>query len=244
MTATLRPPPDAVARSDFEARLKDYTKALGYYLAQPPRAVQRILFVDNSNGGIAQLEATAAAIDHDKCVEFISFDDNRHPPALGKAYGEFKLIDRGLDLSETVDADDWVWKVTGRLALTNLDRLQRLVAGREYDIVCDLHNIPWVGSGRLRGNRSMDLRTFAFRRSAYDSLYRGAWDRTERFDAYGMYDITMQARRTLNILPRFPRQPLFDGISGRHLQNYASLSGRTKSAIRDALRRVAPFIWL
>lgn len=244
MTATLRPPAAAVRRADHEARLRDYLSALAFYLDRPAETADRILFVDNSCGGVEPIVELAREKPHDKLVEIVSFEGNDHPVSRGKAYGEFKLIDHGLAASSLLTDDDWIWKVTGRLKHLNLDELARRVSGKGYDIVCDLHNFPIVGSGRLRGNRYMDLRTFGTRRAAYDAVYRGAWQSAAVFDAFTMFSITRAAEGRARILPRFPVEPMLEGISGRHLRDYSSPALRWKAAVRGSLRRVAPAVWI
>lgn len=169
------------------------------------------MFVDNSRGGIESIEPVARRIPHDKLVEIISFAGNDHPVSRGKAYGEFKLIDHGLELSSTVDGSDMIWKITGRLRLLNIRQLHRALPDQPLDLVCDLHNVPLIGTDRLHRNRYMDLRVFGVRRDAYELAYRGAWERVEGFDAFAMYDLSMQARRHLRVLPRFPRDRGFRG---------------------------------
>jgi hypothetical protein len=244
LTATLKPPAAAVARSNHEERLNDYLGALEFYLHDPDSPYDRILFVDNSMGGVGSIEAAARRTPHNKLVEIISFAGNDHPVSRGKAYGEFKLIDRGLDLSSTVHGSDMIWKATGRLRALNIRQLHRALPRQPLDLVCDLHNVPLVGTNWLHRNRYMDLRVFAVRRDAYDVMYRGAWERIEAFDAFAMYELSMQARRHLRVLPRFPCEPRLQGISGRHLRDYDAWPGRMKSAVRGTLRRVLPFLWL
>jgi len=244
LTATLKPPAAAVARSDHQERLHDYIAALHFYLGDRATVYDRILFVDNSRGGIGPIEDAVRRTPHDKLVEIISFAGNDHPVSLGKAYGEFRLIDRGLALSAIVGSSDWIWKITGRLRLLNIRKLRGALPGGPLDLVCDLHNFPLIGSNRLHRNRYMDLRVFAARRDAYDAAYRGAWQRIAGFDSFAMYELSMQARRHLRVLPRFPREPRIQGVSGRHLRDYDAWQGRLKSGVRDTLRRAAPSLWL
>jgi hypothetical protein len=108
-----------------------------------------------------------------------------------------------------------------------------------------LHNVPWVGSGQWRNYHNMDLRVFAFRVRAYDAILRDLWrTREEGFDAEFMYHRMRQAHQNLSIIPRFPLQAKLQGISGRHLRDYRSNSQRTKDAVRGALRRITPWLWL
>jgi len=244
LTATLTPPPAAVSRSDPKARLEDYLAALRHYLALRRNVVDRILFVDNSASDLAPLEAMVREVPHDKRVELMTFAGNDHSPSLGKAYGEFRLIDHGLAHTTLFAADDIVWKSTGRLQIANLPEIASRVT-RPFDLLCDLHNVPFVGSGHWRDNRYMDLRAFAFRRRAYDDLFRGAWrDHPEDFDGTYLFDRVIDARRTHRVIPRFPIQIVLRGISGRHQREYSSGSQYAKDKVRGTIRRVAPWLWL
>jgi len=243
MTATLSPPAEAVARFDRGQRLLDYLSALEFYLALPCEVVDRIVFVDNSNGDLQPLIERTRAVRHDKLVELISFAGNDHPPALGKAYGEFKLIDHALSTTTLFTEDERFWKVTGRLRLVNLVGLSTVT--RAFDLMCDLHNMPLIGSGRLLGNRYMDLRAFAIQKRAYDALFRGAWTgNPSGLDAAWFFERVVRAPPELRVIPRFPRQPWFEGISGRHQRSYLSSRQLLKDGIRNVVRRLAPGVWL
>lgn len=245
MSATLTPPSNAVARADPQDRLRDYVEAMRYYLSLSESVIDRILFIDNSASDLTPLYQLASEVPHTKDVELISFAGNDHPYQYGKAYGEFKLMDFGLEKSTLFSPKDVVWKTTGRLKFLNLSEIRSSCAGLSFDILCDLHNVPWVGSGKWRNCQNMDLRVFAFRMSAYDSLLRGLWqDREKGFDAEFFYHWMLDNRTTFRVIPRFPLQPRLQGISGRHQRDYQSSLQRTKDTIRGLSRIVTPWLWL
>ncbi|MCM8595406.1 hypothetical protein [Accumulibacter sp.] len=245
MTATLVPPAGAVARNDPEERLKDYLDALDFYLSLPRDVVDRILFVDNSNADLNPLLSFVSAREHDKDVELISFAGNDHPVQRGKAYGEFRLMDFGLAQTSLFAPDDLIWKTTGRLRFLNLAEMSRQCSGMEFDILCDLRNVPWVNARKWRDHENMDLRVFAFRRRAYDAVFRGLWqDHEEGFDANFLFHRVRESFPGLRIIHRFPVQPVLQGISGRHLHDYLSPQQQSKDAIRRFLRMAAPWLWL
>ena len=245
MSATLAPPVAAVARADPGDRLNDYLDALRFYLSLPNTAVDRILFVDNTHGDLSPLVRLAQEFPHDKEVEFIGFEGNDHPYQRGKAYGEFKLIDFGLAHTTLFGPDDTVWKTTGRLKFLNLPEMSQRCKNLDFDILCDLHNIPWVGSGNWRTRHNMDLRVFAFRKKAYDTVFRNRWRAHESgFDAGFMYHLVLQKHGGVRVVPRFPVQAQLQGISGRHQRDYRSHSQSLKDAVRGATRQIAPWLWL
>lgn len=245
MTATLLPPVAAVSRFDPTDRLNDYLDALRYYLSLPDSAIDRILFVDNSASDVTPLAELARSLVHGKDVELISFQGNDHPFQRGKAYGEFRLMDYGLANTTLFTPDDLIWKTTGRLKFLNLTQMTERCKKLSFDVLCDLHNVPWVGSGQWRDYHNMDLRVFAFRRRAYDALLRDLWQTHEvGFDAGFMYNHMRQKQPNLRIIPRFPLQAQLQGISGRHQRDYRSRSQRAKDTVRGAARNVIPWLWL
>lgn len=245
MSATLVPPIAAVARADPTDRLNDYLDALRYYLDLPNTVIDRILFVDNSDSDLTPLADLVSQFPHDKDVELISFEGNDHPYQRGKAYGEFKLMDYGLAKTTLFGPDDIVWKITGRLKFLNLSEMTRYCQNLTFDLICDLHNVPWVGSGKWRNYHNMDLRVFAFRMHAYDLILRDQWRAHESgFDAEFMYYLMRKEYQNLCILPRFPLQVQLQGISGRHQRDYQSGSQRLKNAVRSVARRITPWLWL
>ena len=245
MSATLAPPVAAVSRADPADRLGDYLEAMRYYLLLPNTVIDRILFVDNSHSDLTPMVELVRHLQHDKDVELISFEGNDHPHQRGKAYGEFKLMDYGLANTTLFGPEDIVWKTTGRLKFLNLIEMTDCCRKLHFDVLCDLHNVPWVGSGRWRNFHNMDLRVFAFRVRAYDAILRDLWrTREEGFDAEFMYHRMRQTHQNLSVIPRFPLQAKLQGISGRHLRDYRSNSQRKKDAVRGALRRITPWLWL
>lgn len=245
MSATLVPPTAAVARADPADRLNDYLDALRHYLSLPTASIDRILFIDNSASDLTPLVELVKTFPHDKEVELISFQGNDHPYQRGKAYGEFKLMDYGLAHSTLFGPDDIIWKTTGRLKFLNLPAMTERCQALSFDVLCDLHNVPWVGSGKWRNYQTMDLRVFAFRRRAYDALIRDLWRPHESgFDSDFMYHHMRQNRRGFCIIPRFPLQAQLQGISGRHQRDYRSGAQRVKDNLRGTLRTIAPWLWL
>ena len=94
LTATVSPPAAAVARSDPNVRVRDYSKALDFYLSLPSSQFDRIVLADNSASDLTPIFASLSNLCSDKAIELLSFQANDHSPAMGKAYGEFRLLDR------------------------------------------------------------------------------------------------------------------------------------------------------
>lgn len=244
LTATIAPPHSAVARNDPRLRLQDYLASLEFYLTLSSGIVDRILFVDNSGSDITPVEEFVRKRVTDKVVELISFEGNDHSVSFGKAYGEFKLLDFGLNHTSLLSANDHFWKVTGRLKVLNLAAMVKATT-THYDVLCDLHNFPFVGTGKVFDNHWMDLRVFSCTQSAFKKLFSGKYEELgPRINQDVLYDIVMDARSYMNILPRFLEQPVIAGVSGRHDRSYHSGMQRMKTVVRAGFRKTIPFVWV
>jgi hypothetical protein len=244
MTATLTPPPSAIARADPALRLRDYSEALSFYLTLPTERFDRIIFADNSDTDLIPLLELAERENRDKHVELLSFQANDHDPKLGKAYGEFRIIDTALAASTCLSPDDHVWKTTGRLRCLNIDDLD-LASSADDCFVCDLYNLPFVRSGRWDDRGRMELRLFRFQPYAYDRWIRHTKrNGPQTFDESYLFGVMMAARKHSTMLPRFPIQPTIAGVSGRTERDYLSSSQRLKDSIRNLSRRLTPWLWL
>ena len=244
LTATIAPPQAAVTRNDPQVRLRDYLDSLEFYVSMPTAVVDRILFVDNSGSDLTPIEQFVRARAADKVIELISFEGNDHAVSYGKAYGEFKLMDFGIKHTSLLTESDHFWKVTGRLRVLNLADVISAVT-THYDVLCDLHNFPLVGTGKLFGNHWMDLRLFSCTQKAYKKLFAGRHKEFgPRMNQDVLYDVVMEARSHMNILPRFVEQPVISGASGRHDRDYHTGLQRMKTVIRSGVRKCFPFIWV
>lgn len=101
LTATITPPDNVpnLKRSDPLIRRKDYLEALRHYLTLPNEVVDRIVFIENSQSDLSDLKELAERLGNNKHVEFISFNGLDYPPHYGRAYGEFKMLDFGVQNS-------------------------------------------------------------------------------------------------------------------------------------------------
>ena len=250
MTATITPPRNVplLSRGDPRLRLEDYRQALRFYMAMPNHFVDGILFIDNSNADLSDLQRMVDAEANGKRVELISFDGNDHPPEFGKGYGEFKLLDFGLARSELVRrrAECLLWKVTGRLRVLNLAALIESTP-RACSIYCDLRSVPIIGNS-MGGNRWMDLRVFSCTLAGYDRFMRDAYPRLKRGECrspeFYFFDKLVRYVRSGDVVPRFRVQPNIAGFGGHRNVDYQRGSYRAKNVVRAIGRKVAPWLWL
>jgi len=247
LTATITPPSGvpALARTDPAERLEDYRRALAFYLSLPGFAVDRIVFAENSSTDLSALEELMDGQGHGKQVELVSFYGLDYPVEQGRAVGEIRLIETALSRSGLLGAlgeSEAFWKVTGRLRVTNM---QRLVASAPPGaaLYADFRRVPrpWV-----------DLRALACTRSGFCELL---WPRVDGMsqaaaEAAGcsapeewLYGELAPRRAALGVVPRLRVEPRMEGYSGFG-EDLARPSRRVWSTLRGGARRLLPGLWL
>ncbi|MEO6054780.1 MAG: hypothetical protein ABIP97_12280 [Chthoniobacterales bacterium] len=113
-----------IQRVDPEERLKDYRAALTFWLQLPDSRITHLIFIDNSDYPLAELEAHAAQQNAfgRKC-EFISLPAMPLPPDLHYGYLEFRILDEGFSKSKIYGETPYFMKVTGRYRFPAITRL-------------------------------------------------------------------------------------------------------------------------
>jgi hypothetical protein len=175
-------------------------------------------------------------------VEFVSFPGLDHPPAYGRAYGEFKLVDHVMSNSRLIrerPASAKVWKITGRYRVVNLRQLI-LRAPRQYDLYCNSRNWPF---------RWLDLGLIGWSVAGYDATLRGIYPEL-REDLLGdppeirMRSLVDRMDPQVRIVRRYTVEPRIDGIRGWDGRSYAHGINGLKFQVRRIARIVAPWIWI
>ena len=77
MTATVSPPAAAVARSDPNVRVRDYSKALDFDLSLPSSQFDRIVLADNSASDLTPIFASLSNLCSDKAIELLELSGKR-----------------------------------------------------------------------------------------------------------------------------------------------------------------------
>jgi hypothetical protein len=236
LTATITPPKDAIllSRSNPEDRLNDYIGALRFYGSLPSGQFSNIVFVENSESDLSELQKIAKGSNIP--VEFLSFNGLDYPPEWGRAYGEFHLFDYAIDHSnalKTLDAADIIWKVTGRYRAMNLSSIVRTAP--RFDLYCDIRTqpMPWA-----------DLRVFGCTAHGYEKMLRGLCERVKENvigtapEIYLHPMIQAWAHANPSVVTRFTREPRIEGIRGKDSKNYLSGINLIKYFFRSAQRSV------
>jgi len=244
LTATITPHDNVpnLKRSNPVLRRNDYLEALRHYLELPDEVVDSIVFIENSQSDLSDLQELAAQIGKTKRVEFISFYGLDYPAHYGRAYGEFKMLDfanRNSKLLQNLAKDDCFWKITGRLKLFNLADLIK-ASPPKYKILIDFLKMP---------TQMVDLRLFTCTRIGYQEIFDGLYE-TLREDKLKMsaegylYQSWSKNYLDLGITPRYRIQPKIGGVGGQHNEDYLSGINLVKFAIRSISRRALPMLWI
>jgi hypothetical protein len=244
LSATITPPSGVpgLVRTDPADRLRDYAGVLGFYLGLLGHSVDGLVFAENSGSDLAPLRALAARASSPERVEFVSFPGLDHPPAYGRAYGEFKLVDHVMSNSRLIrerPASAKVWKITGRYRVVNLRQLI-LRAPRQYDLYCNSRNWPF---------RWLDLGLIGWSVAGYDATLRGIYPEL-REDLLGdppeirMRSLVDRMDPQVRIVRRYTVEPRIDGIRGWDGRSYAHGINGLKFQVRRIARIVSPWIWI
>jgi hypothetical protein len=250
ITATIRPPEGAFAlvRTDPEARMRDYLGAFAFYLDRlKVGTLDQLIFVDNSNS--QDHAARIGDLAHERGlsdrVEVISYDGLDYPPAYGRSYGEFKLMEDAYGLSKVLKArapDDIVWKVTGRYTIRNLDAIVRK-RPLDADLYCNSRTFP---------RQYTDTYLLAWTERGFQDFLRGINEKVRIDDHKApagetiVWDLVAAeiAKKRLKIVQRFNVTPFIEGVRGYNNREYHSLNEMWKYSLRVALLHLAPWLWV
>lgn len=239
MTSTITPDSaPQLARTDPVARLKDYEEALRFYLSLIDRPLFGVVFVENSDSDVSTLRQMVASQGLTDRVEFLCNYGIHRYSEMGRAYGEFKLLDYAMDASgmvrNTKDAHV-VWKITGRYIVKNL---RSIIACAPSDFVAyvDMKNYPM---------RWADLRLMAWTAIGYDQVFRGiADDLGAAIHETVLRDYLPKRAKGERMVLRFCREPLVNGIRGFDNRNYSKGRNFIKFCARSAGRVLVPWFWI
>ncbi len=243
LSATITPPRGAaqLARTDPKIRLNDYVTALAFYIEQVKSGIiTGLVFADNSNSDISELQKMAATSGIENKIEFISFYGLDYAPTFGRGYGEFKLVDYVMEHSTIIQsqpATAKIWKVTGRYILRNIREIID-TAPSSFDFYCNCRNIPehWI-----------DLYVLCWSKNGHNQILRGIYEKLKEGDIKGSAEhefrrILDKLSTDLKIVKRFRRVPILEGIRGLDNQSYADM--RMKLIARRIAARLFPWLWI
>lgn len=235
-----------VSRPDPKVREQDYQACLLYYLKNFPR-IRRIVFVENSGWPLDDLKSICRS--PTKELEFVSLAANDYPRHRGKGYGEMMMLDHAMAVSELAHSSRYVAKLTGRNYLRNMETLLDRVS-RPFELLCDLRDHPFYElAGSNWCGRHCDTRFFVYTPSFYAQNLKGTYEQlSETYIVEKLvYDIAKRAELRGVVVPRFPIEPDYAGVSGHLLpdgtaRDYSSKSEVLRRKVRSVARILTPWL--
>ncbi|MGN6533383.1 MAG: hypothetical protein ACTHK0_16695, partial [Ginsengibacter sp.] len=121
--------------NDPQKRRSDYISTVRYYLDSYEYP---IVFVENSNEDISSQFKNEI---ENKRLEVLCFDGNNYDEKIGKGLGEMRCIKYGILNSSFINQDHFVFKITGRYKILNLNKFINFYKNHpNAELIADLTN--------------------------------------------------------------------------------------------------------
>ena len=231
----------SLQRTNPPQRLRDYEEALSFYLPLVGTTFDDIVFAENSASDITSLKQMVRSHGVDGPVQFLSFNGLDHPPAYGRGYGEFKLVDHAMNHSPALRDDAFVWKCTGRYKIRN---------------IVDLVKIAPSGGGHLLSLQGLPARAVravpavvqpsrlpVCHRRVLRSLRNDVVPGVHSNEEVAFRRLADSVSSDVNMVCRFNRTPLVEGKRGWDNSEYSG-KWHPKIALRRAAGVLAPWVWI
>jgi hypothetical protein len=227
LTGCIRPRVDLPFTSlkDPEIRRDQYINAIRFHLE---RYKYPIVFAENSGYDLSSYFDKEIA---ENRLEMLSFSGNDYPTHLGKGLGEYNCISYAIDHSRFIGGDSFVFKITGRYQVHNLDRFVAQVIRTE-----DLYLLTDTDFSR----RFSDSRCFGFR-PRFVQDYLGPCVKFLN-ESEGVYFEHIMFKCLLAVMSGGDTADLFNGalkivgVAGSTNRPYSS--GSVRQMLRDLKRRL------
>ena len=198
--------------SNINVRLKQYLNSIEFALDEY-NLISEIIFCENTNYEFDYSPLFEKAIKKGKKFEVVSFKgDYKTISEKGKGYGEGEIISFALKNSEILKKCDVFYKLSGRLIVTNMDRI---VAATTTDNSFIYH------PKRIYNNRVSHVETFFYKVSKdlyikyLDNVYQFVNEEDHRYLEHLFYE-----RLSDLDLKSFRYAPLISGLSGSSGESY------------------------
>lgn len=248
LTACIDPSAGAypLHRNDPSIRLADYKSSLEYWLLYPDTRICKILFIENSNYPLDELQEIARTRNPlNKEVEFISLNCNWYPPGGHYGYAELRMLDLGLEQSRLRQDTTHMIKVSGRFKFPNLNKLLNKLP-QDFDAAADTRT--WQSPTKRLEHPSVTTQIILFENNFYRTYLTGIYKELETAADTHMefiyYVKLMALKDSHNILFRFPLNMTPVGHPAHRTKSYQHPAQVAKNAIRAVARRLFPNWWL
>jgi hypothetical protein len=233
-------------RADPTVRLADYKTALRFWLQLPDVRIRNILFIENSNYPLHELETIAVQENElDKHVEFVSLDCNWYPPGGHYGYAELRMLDLGLARSRLRQSTTHMIKVSGRFQFPALPTLLNKLPA-QFDAVADAR--AWLTLRKKLERPYVTTQIILFAHDFYtkhlQECYRDLESGPESHMETIYYRKLSELSPTSRIVFRFPCNVSPVGFPAHRDRSYTHPSQRLVNGLRAVARRVLPGWWI
>ncbi|MEJ2883674.1 hypothetical protein [Pedobacter sp. GR22-6] len=131
---------------DPSIRLTQYVEAIKFYLEH---TTLKIVYIDNSGVDIEQeFEGSSC----EGRLETLCFFGNDYDRNLGKGYGEMQIIEYGLEHSLFLKSATFIFKITGRLKVLNINKFaDQLIYPSPIEVMVDMKGMLFYADSRFFG---------------------------------------------------------------------------------------------
>ena len=234
LTASVNPKGMYVKVADSQTRLQQYLRAVAALLDTASPIVDGITLIENTGADLTPFHALAAKNNrYGKKVEFLGLNLNDYPLEYGIGYGEFRLLDEGIQQSKFIGPETSLVKLTGRLIVRNLVSILSRIPGG-MDMVADMQAYKSLSDGWVESRLMVIGQPFYMKKII--GMYHQVNGTKGVAAEHCLYQV-VRGSPGANIIPRLPREPQWVGYSGSTGMRYDSLSMRLRHPPR-VLRRV------
>lgn len=130
------------ALNNTEERKMQYVNAINFYIENTNFP---IVFTENSGTDISTLFQDSIDSGRLECLSYIG-NQNKEK---GKGYGEAEIIEHTLNNSRFIDDNSIVIKITGRLIISNINRISKSLKKHSDFVSCQFHSDLKFADSRL-----------------------------------------------------------------------------------------------
>lgn len=247
-TACVSPPPAPfLIRVDPAERLRDYVRALAWWLDRDDLRLGPLVVLEDSGFDPHLLLSAVhdAAVSPKRSIEVLSYIGPARPDGLHYGWSEFEMIDHFLDNSSLLGRR--FMKVTGRYIFPRYGRLMDLIPD-SIKLAFDSVERPAFPPLRPIAKRSADVAIFIADKDYYCKHVRHLYSCMRAVPRFThiedvLFDQFRSAHGNGQVMCRFPVSCDPAGIGGNG-EDLTNLRVRGRRALRSLSRMILPGLWL
>ena len=242
-------------------REKMYVDTLNFYIdtLSSRYSEVKIVFAENSGWNLEDIKKKLTKKDNVE-IEFVGLSPEMFDQSKGKSYNEMLMMDKAVETSALLRQSKGFFKLTGRFALKNIDRIigeleRRGGEGLAFFGDCKDHNVYDRLHMKINGH-SGESRFYYVSKNFYDQWFVGRYatmnDYEEKTVEAWLLEVMRSNRRRKDVVVRLRTQSHFTGKGahslGKGLAFFYSTDNDSpaltfKRRLRQVFRWVFPFWW-